>query len=77
MLLPLYQAFVAWGISTLIFAIIGSAIVHYLYGGIRPQVPQERTTVAARVQLSVLLGLVVLLKAAAYWLDRYALESKE
>ena len=75
--LPMYQAFVAWGISTLIFAIIGSAIVHYLYGGIRPQVPQERTTVAARVQLSVLLGLVVLLKAAAYWLDRYALALKD
>jgi len=75
--LPMYQALVAWGISTLVFAIIGSAIVHYLYGGIRPQVPQERTTVAARVQLSVLLGLVVLLKAAAYWLDRYALALKE
>ena len=75
--LPMYQALVAWGISTLVFAIIGSAIVHYLYGGIRPQVPQERTTVAARVQLSVLLGLVVLLKAAAYWLDRYALALKD
>lgn len=75
--LPMYQALVAWGISTLVFAIIGSVIVHYLYGGIRPQVPQERTTVAARVQLSVLLGLVVLLKAVAYWLDRYALALKD
>jgi len=75
--LPMYQALVAWGISTLVFAIIGSAIVHYLYGGIRPQVAQERTTVAARVQLSVLLGLVVLLKAGAYWLDRYALALKD
>ena len=75
--LPMYQALVAWGISTLVFAIIGSAIVHYLYGGIRPQVSQERTTVAARVQLSVLIGLVVLLKAAAYWLDRYALALKD
>jgi len=75
--LPMYQALVAWGISTLVFSIIGSAIVHYLYGGIRPQVAQERTTVAARVQLSVLLGLVVLLKAGAYWLDRYALALKD
>jgi uncharacterized membrane protein (UPF0182 family) len=73
----MYQAFIAWGISTLIFAIIGSTIVHYLYGGIRPQVAQERTTIAARVQLSVLLGLVVLLKAVAYWFDRYALALKE
>jgi uncharacterized membrane protein (UPF0182 family) len=75
--LPMYQALVAWGISTLVFAIIGSAVVHYLYGGIRPQVAQERTTVAARVQLSVLLGLVVLLKAGAYWLDRFALALKD
>lgn len=75
--LPMYQALVAWGISTLVFAIIGSAIVHYLYGGIRPQVAQERTTITARVQLSVLLGLVVLLKAGAYWLDRYALALKD
>jgi len=75
--LPMYQALVAWGISTLVFAIIGSTVVHYLYGGIRPQVAQERTTVAARVQLSVLLGLVVLLKAGAYWLDRYALALKD
>jgi uncharacterized membrane protein (UPF0182 family) len=51
--------------------------VHYLYGGIRPQVAQERTTVAARVQLSVLIGLVVLLKAGAYWLDRFALALKD
>ena len=75
--LPMYQALIAWAISTLVFAIIGSAIVHYLYGGIRPQVAQERTTVAARVQLSVLIGLVVLLKAGAYWLDRFALALKD
>ena len=75
--LPMYQALVAWAISTLVFAIIGSAVVHYLYGGIRPQVAQERTTVAARVQLSVLIGLVVLHQAGAYWLDRYALALKD
>ena len=75
--LPFYQTLIGWGISTLILATFASAAVHYLYGGIRPQVPQERTTVAARVQLSVLLGLIVLLKAVAYWFDRYALALKE
>jgi uncharacterized membrane protein (UPF0182 family) len=48
-----------------------------MYGGIRTQVQTERTTVAARVQISILLGLVVLLKAVAYWFDRYALALKE
>ena len=75
--LPFYQTLIGWAISTLILATLASAAVHYLYGGIRPQVQQERTTVAARVQLSVLLGLIVLLKAVAYWFDRYALALKE
>jgi len=75
--LPLWQTLIAWGISTLVLAIIASAIVHYLYGGIRLQVHDDRTTVTARVQLSVLIGGVVLLKAVAYWFDRYALALKE
>ena len=75
--LPFWQTLIAWGISTLVLAIIASAVVHYLYGGIRLQVREDRTTVAARVQLSVLLGGVVLLKAVAYWFDRYALALKE
>ena len=75
--LPFWQTLIAWGISTLVLAIIASTIVHYLYGGIRLQVQEDRTTVAARVQLSVLLGGVVLLKAVAYWFDRYALALKE
>ena len=75
--LPFWQTLIAWGISTLVLAIIASTLVHYLYGGIRLQVQEDRTTVAARVQLSVLLGGVVLLKAVAYWFDRYALSLKE
>ncbi len=75
--LPFYQTLIAWAISTLILAIIAAAVVHYLYGGIRLQVQEDRTTVAARVQLSVLLGGVVLMKAVAYWFDRYQLALKE
>jgi uncharacterized protein len=75
--LPFYQTLIAWGISTLVLAIIASAVVHYLYGGIRLQVQEDRTTVAARVQLSVLLGGVVLMKAVAYWFDRFHLALKE
>ena len=75
--LPFWQTLIAWGISTLVLSIIASAVVHYLYGGIRLQVQDDRTTVAARVQLSVLLGGVVLMKAVAYWFDRYHLALKE
>ncbi len=75
--LPFWQSLIAWGISTLVLTLIATAVVHYLYGGIRLQVREDRTTVAARVQLSILLGLLVLIKAAAYWFDRYALALKQ
>ena len=75
--LPMWQALIGWGISTLVLATLASAFVHYMYGGIRTNVQTDRTTVAARVQISVLLGLIVLLKAVAYWFDRYALALKE
>jgi uncharacterized membrane protein (UPF0182 family) len=75
--LPFLQTLIGWAISTLILATLASVAVHYIYGGIRPQLRTERTSVAARVQLSVLLGLIVLMKAVAYWFDRYALALKE
>ena len=75
--LPMYQSLIGWGISTIILALLAAAAVHYIYGGIRTQVKEDRTTVAARVQLSILLGLLVLLKAVAYWFDRFALTLKE
>lgn len=75
--LPLIQALLGWAISTLVLTAIATVFVHYMYGGIRPQVQTERTTVAARVQLSILFGAIVLVKAAAYWVDRYQLALKE
>ncbi len=74
--LPFYQALIGWAISTLVLSTLASAAVHYLYGGIRPQSVGDKTTVAARVQLSVLFGLIVLVKAVAYWFDRYQLALK-
>ena len=75
--LPMWQAIIGWAISTLVLAALASAFIHYMYGGIRTNVQTDRTTVAARVQISILLGLIVLLKAVAYWFDRYALALKE
>ena len=75
--LPMYQALIGWGISLVLISAVAAVAVHYLYGGIRPQAPTQRTTTAARVQISVLLGFLVLLKAVAYWYDRYALALKE
>jgi uncharacterized membrane protein (UPF0182 family) len=75
--LPLIQALLGWAISALILTTIATLFVHYMYGGIRPQAQSERTTVAARVQLSILFGAIVLVKAATYWVDRFQLALKE
>jgi len=75
--LPFLQTLIGWAISTLILATLASAAVHYIYGGIRPQLRSDRISVAARVQISILLGLIVLIKAVAYWFDRFALALKE
>ncbi len=75
--LPFWQALVGWAISTLILATIAATVVHYIYGGIRPQVREDRTTVTARVQLSILFGAIVAIKAIAYWLDRFALATSD
>ncbi len=75
--LPFWQSLLEWAISTIILSLIATVIVHYLYGGIRLQVREDRTTVSARVQLSVLLGIIVLIKGGAYWLDRYHLALTE
>ncbi len=75
--LPLIQGILGWAISTLVLAALATSFVHYMYGGIRPQAPAERTTVAARTQLSIIFGSIVLVKAIAYWVDRYQLTLKE
>lgn len=63
--------------TAVIISIVLAAITHYLYGGFRLQSPGVHASRAARAHLSVLLGLFVLLKAVAYWVDRYGLVFSE
>jgi uncharacterized membrane protein (UPF0182 family) len=72
--LPWYRFVLGFAFATVVVSLIAAAVTHYLYGGLRLQAfLGERATPAARVHLSVLLGVFVLLKAIAYWLDRYGL----
>ncbi|HEU4348588.1 MAG TPA: UPF0182 family protein [Actinoplanes sp.] len=69
-----FQRFVLGLLFTaVVLSLLSALAVHYLFGGVRLQTPGEKVTPAARVHLSVLLGLFLLLKAAAYYLDRYGL----
>lgn len=70
---PFYRLVLGFGFAIVILALIGSLLTHYVFGGLRLQTPGQKLTAAARVQLSVLLGVFVALKAVAYWLDRYGL----
>jgi uncharacterized membrane protein (UPF0182 family) len=70
---PFYRLALGFGFAIVLLALIGSVLTHYVFGGLRLQTPGQKLTSAARVQLSVLLGLFVALKAVAYWLDRYGL----
>jgi uncharacterized membrane protein (UPF0182 family) len=71
--LPWMHYLVDFVMAVAIVSLLAAAVVHYLYGGIRLQTPGDRLTGAAQAQLSVLLGVFVLAKAADYWLDRYDL----
>jgi uncharacterized protein len=70
---PFYRLLLSFGFAIVLLALIGSLLTHYVFGGLRLQTPGQKLTGAAMVQLSVLLGLFVALKALAYWLDRYGL----
>lgn len=74
--LPWLHYLVDFTMAVLVVALIAAAVVHYLYGGIRLQTSRDRLSGAAQVQLSVLLGLFVLAKAADYWLDRFDLVTR-
>src|SRR5690606_20166283 len=70
---PWWRFVVSFGFGIVIVGLITAAVTYYVYGGIRLQTAGEKVTAAAQAHLSVLIGLFVLLKAVAYWLDRYEL----
>src|SRR5215210_3069310 len=70
---PFWRLVLGFGFAIVLLALIGSLITHYVFGGLRLQTPGQKLTSAARVQISVLLGIFLALKAVAYWLDRYGL----
>jgi uncharacterized protein len=70
---PFYRLLLNFGFAIVLLALIGAVLTHYVFGGLRLQTPGQKLTAAARVQLSVLLGVFVALKAVAYWFDRYGL----
>jgi uncharacterized membrane protein (UPF0182 family) len=69
--LPFLRFVVGFLFAAVVLAFIAAVVVHYVYGGIRMQPADDRFSKAAQAQLGTLVGVFVLLKAIAYWLDRY------
>ena len=73
---PFLRFVLGFMVAVLLLCILMAAVTHYVYGGLRLQGAPPRTSRAAHVQLSILGGLFMLLKAVGYWLDRYGLAIK-
>ena len=73
--LPFYRLVLMYLFAATFLAFIANLVGHYLFGGIRLSGRAGALTRAARIQLITLVGVLMLLKALAYWLDRYELLS--
>ncbi|TDT33684.1 UPF0182 family protein [Naumannella halotolerans] len=70
--LPWYSYILSFAVTTLLTAALGVAIMNYVMGGLRFGRGAQNVTTAARVHLSVLIGLAVLAFGAERWLARYS-----
>ncbi|MBV9160450.1 MAG: UPF0182 family protein [Pseudonocardiales bacterium] len=72
--LPFYRMLLGWAFVAVVVSFVGALLTHYLFGGLRlAGRGGGQLSGPARVQLGVLAGTFVLLKAFAYFLDRYEL----
>ncbi|MBO0839228.1 MAG: UPF0182 family protein [Sciscionella sp.] len=62
-----------WLFVAIAIAFFGALIAHYIFGGIRLAGRGGQLSGPARMHLAIIVGSFVLLKAAAYFLDRYEL----
>jgi uncharacterized protein len=71
--LPFLSFLNGWLFAALLIVLMVTAVAHYLNGGIRVSARRNRVTPQVKAHLSVLLGLLALVKAGGYWLQRFDL----
>jgi uncharacterized membrane protein (UPF0182 family) len=72
--LPFEQFLVHWALVALFLVLLVTLLSHYLNGGIRMQGPRPRVRPAVKAHISVILGLLALVKAVGYYLARFNLD---
>ncbi|WP_396926638.1 UPF0182 family protein [Mycolicibacterium sp.] len=73
--LPFYRLVLTYLFIAVFLAFLANLVGHYIFGGIRLAGRSGALSRPARIQLVALIGTLVLLKAVAYWFDRYELLS--
>jgi uncharacterized membrane protein (UPF0182 family) len=72
--LPFEQFLVHWTLVALFVVLVVTVLSHYLNGGIRMQGSRPRVRPAVKAHISVILGLLALVKAVGYYLARFNLD---
>jgi uncharacterized membrane protein (UPF0182 family) len=70
---PFWRYLLSVAFVAVVLALVGSMLMHYLFGGVRLQGNGDRMTTAARLHLSILVAVFAALKAVAYALDKRGL----
>ncbi|MEO6701874.1 MAG: UPF0182 family protein [Jatrophihabitantaceae bacterium] len=70
---PFYRMVLGLAFNAVIFSLLLSLAVHYIFGAFRIATPGPKLTISARRHVTLLVFFFILLKAGAYWLDRYGL----
>ena len=75
--LPFWTTINSWLFGTVAAVAVLTGLGHYLFGGIRPQAPGQKVTPQVNVHLSVLLAVLIGIRAWGFWLDRHMLSYSE
>jgi hypothetical protein len=71
---PFLRLVLSFLFAAVLLSLLAAVAVHVLYGGLGWQGRRPKATEGAQVQLFILVGLFVLLKGAAYWVDRWGID---
>ena len=72
--LPFFNFLVGWAFAAVLVTFIFTTVWHYLCGAIRVQAPAgSRVAPQVKAHLSLLLGLLALIKAVGYYFDQFEL----
>ncbi|HEV2886355.1 MAG TPA: UPF0182 family protein, partial [Jatrophihabitans sp.] len=70
---PAYRLLLGLAFNAVVFSLLLSLAVHYVFGAFRIATPGPKLTISARRHVTLLVFFFIVLKACAYWLDRYGL----